>query len=420
MKYTHSNKTMSFVITAVLAMVLAGCGSAKTNIPAETAAPEVSEVTTITETSVTATETTATADSDLFTERDLNQTPDLTDATYLTVTDGQDISITEEGIYVLSGNASEVTVTVDAADDVKVQIVLDGVSITNKDFPAIYVKNADKVFVTTTNSENVLSVTGEFTEDGSTSTDGVIFSKDDLVLNGVGTLTISSTDNGVVSKDDLKITGGTYYITASSKAFEANDSILIADGTFTINAGSDGFHAENDDDNTQGSIVIEGGTFNINVEDDAIHGQTTVTIDGGTFDITAGEGIESTQITINGGTININATDDGINAGRKSNAYDVSITINDGDITVVMGNGDTDAIDSNGNIYVNGGNINISAQSAFDYDGVGEYNGGTIIVNGQTVNTLSNQMMGGGMNNRGQRMQGTSGMNNGQMSGGFR
>lgn len=419
MKYTHENKPKAIVIAAVLAMTLAGCGSAARNTSTVSSAPEVTESAVLTETSVTNQDSAVSADSDLFSERDLNQTPDLSDAEYLTVSDGQDISVSEEGIYVLSGSAEEVTVTVDAADDAKVQIVLDGVSITNKDFPAIYVKNADKVFITTTDSENVLTVTGEFTDDESTGTDGVIFSKDDLVLNGVGTLTISSTENGVVSKDDLKITGGTYYITASSKAFEANDSILIADGVFTINAGSDGFHAENDDDNTQGAIVIEDGTFSVNVQDDAIHGQTTVTINGGTFDITAGEGIESTQIEINGGALTINATDDGINAGRKSTAYDVSITINDGDITVVMANGDTDAIDSNDNLYVNGGTINISAQSAFDYDGVGEYNGGTIIVNGQTVNSLSTQMMGGGMNNGGQRMRTDSGTNSAP-AGGFR
>ena len=419
MKYTHKNKPKALVIAAVLAMTLAGCGSADRSTSAVSSASEVTESAVLTETSVTNQDSAVSADSELFSERDLNQTPDLSDAEYLTVSDGQDISVSEEGIYVLSGSAEEVTVTVDAADDAKVQIVLDGVSITNKVFPAIYVKNADKVFITTTDSENVLTVTGEFTDDESTGTDGVIFSKDDLVLNGVGTLTISSTENGVVSKDDLKITGGTYYITASSKAFEANDSILIADGAFTINAGSDGFHAENDDDNTQGAIVIEDGTFSVNVQDDAIHGQTTVTINGGTFDLTAGEGIESTQIEINGGALTINATDDGINAGRKSTAYDVSITINDVDITVVMANGDTDAIDSNGNLYVNGGTINISAQSAFDYDGVGEYNGGTIIVNGQTVNSLSTQMMGGRMNNGGQRMRTDSGTNSAP-AGGFR
>lgn len=64
-------------------------------------------------------------------------------------------------------------------------------------------------------------------------------------------------------------------------------------------------------------------------------------------------------------------------------------------LTIKMGSGDTDAVDSNGNIYVNGGTLDLTANSPFDYDGTAKYTGGTIIVNGQTVNSITNQMMGG-------------------------
>ena len=69
-----------------------------------------------------------------------------------------------------------------------------------------------------------------------------------------------------------------------------------------------------------------------------------------------------------------------------------------------MGQGDTDAIDSNGNLYINGGTLDIKAQSPFDYDGEAKHTGGTIIVNGTTTNQITNQMMGGNMqggNNKG-------------------
>ena len=122
-----------------------------------------------------------------------------------------------------------------------------------------------------------------------------------------------------------------------------------------------------------------------------------IEINKGTFNITASEGIEATYIKINDGSINISATDDGINASNKSDKYDINIEINGGNITIKMGAGDTDAIDSNGNLYVNGGRIDITANSPFDYDGKAEYNGGTIIVNGNTMNSITNQMMGGGM-----------------------
>ena len=338
-------------------------------------------------------EVTSAAD-ELFTTRDLNQTPDLNGATELTVTSGQDIRISEAGTYVLRGTASDVTVLVEADEDAKVQLVLDGVSITNRDFPAIYVKSADKVFVTTA-SDSTLSVTGSFRKDGSTNTDGVIFSKEDLVLNGTAALTIASTDNGIVCKDDLKVTGGTYNITAGSKAFEAKDSILIYDGEFNLEADTDGLHAENGDDDTKGTITIQGGNFAISAGDDGIHANATVTVEGGTFDISAGEGIESTYVLISGGVIGIESWDDGINAANKSSAYRPTVEITGGEITIVMGAGDTDGIDTNGNLIITGGTINITGNSTFDVDGSITFTGGTVIVNGQQVDTIPNQMMGG-------------------------
>lgn len=332
---------------------------------------------------------------DLFTDRDLEQTADLDDAAFFTVSSGQDIRITGAGVYVLSGEASDVTVYVEAGDDDKVQLVLDGLTVTNTDFPVIYVKNADKVFVTTA-GDSILSVTGTFASDGNTKTDGVVFSRADLTLNGTATLTISSTDNGIVGKDDLRITGGTYIIQAVSKTIEANDSIRIAGGTLNLTAGTDGLHAENSDDNTKGYVYIGGGSLTISAGDDGIHATTVVQIDDGTVTVTAAEGIEGTCIRLNGGTVSIQASDDGINAARKATAYTPVVEINGGEITVTMGAGDTDGIDSNGNIIVNGGTVSVTGNSTFDYDGTAQYNGGVIIANGQQISYIPNQMMGGG------------------------
>lgn len=337
---------------------------------------------------------------EMFTERDLEQEADLTDAVTYTVADGQDIHITAGGVYVLTGTASDVTVYVEAGDEDKIQLVLDGVSITNADFPCIYVTSADKVFVTTS-ADSSLAVTGAFTADGDTNTDGVIFSRDDLVLNGTAALTITSSENGVVCKDDLKITGGTYVITAASKCFEANDSIRVADGAFTLTAGTDALHAENDEDDTAGYVYIAGGDFTIRAGDDGIHGHYIVQIDGGTIEISAGEGIEGTYIQINDGEITIDSWDDGVNGAQKSSGWWPTIEINGGYITIVMAAGDTDGIDCNGNVTINGGTIDVSGMSTFDYDGLGQYNGGTIIVNGQQVSSLPNQMGMGGFGGQG-------------------
>lgn len=349
-------------------------------------------------------------ESDLFTERDLEQTYDADEAEILTLESGTDVTVSKGGVYIIRGSVSDVTVTVDAGDEDKVQLVLDGTEITNTDFPCIYVKNADKVFVTTTDKVSTLSVTGEFTADGDTNTDAVIFSKDDLVIGGTGTLKISSTDNGISGKDDVKVTGGTIIIDSVSDAIEANDSIAVADGDIRVTSKKDGLHAENEDDDSKGYIVITGGKLNITAADDAIQGTSVVQINDGTFDLNAGECIEGTYIQINGGTIAIEASDDGINASAKSSAYTPTVEINGGDITLKMGSGDTDGIDSNGDLYINGGTIDITAQSPFDYDGTGELNGGTVTVNGSRITSLTNQMMGG-------RMQGDFG--NGGGIGGF-
>ena len=353
---------------------------------------------------------------ELFTSRDLEQSADLSEAQTLTVSDGQQITISSEGVYVLRGSAKNATVIVDADSSAKVQLVLDGLSITNDDFPCIYLKSADKVFLTTL-SDSSLSVTGTFVSDGDTNTDAVIFSKDDLTLNGTGTLTVSSTDNGVSSKDDLKVTGGSYVISASSKCLEGKDSICIAGGDFSLTAGSDGLHAENDEDESLGYVYIGGGSFSVSANDDGIHGTAFVQIDGGSLQIAAAEGIEGSFVQINDGTISIQSWDDGINAANKSGAYPVCVEINGGDITIAMSAGDTDGIDANGSIVINGGTVSITGSSGFDYDGTAQLNGGTVVVNGQTLDYIPNQMMGGGMGGQMGGFGGNGGM--GGQPGGF-
>lgn len=357
-KYLKQKILTGLMVAVIMAAVFTGC---KSNNDSTDTTEVVTEE--------TASEADDAESDEIYSDRDMEQSPDLTDAKYIEVADGEDINLTEEGIYVISGDATDVTINVEN-EEAKIQIVLDGVSITNTDSPAIYVKAADKVFVTTTEgSENNLEVTGEYVIDGEENLDAVIYSKDDLTLNGLGTINITSAQgNGISGKDDVVITGGTYNINAGKHGIEANDLMAICGGTFTIDATKDGLQSA-----------------------------ATLQIDGGTYDISAAEAIEATEIIINEGKIDIEASDDGINASQKTENMEVSVTINGGELTITMGQGDTDAIDANGSIIINDGTIDISAQSPFDYDGTGELNGGTVTVNGETVTELTNQMMGGGM-----------------------
>ena len=208
--------------------------------------------------------------------------------------DGNVITITSGGTYIISGTLSEGQLVVDA-DDEKVQLVLDNADITCATSAAIYVKSAGKTFITLAEgSENIIMNTAEFEAIDDNNIDAVIFSKDDLTLNGSGTLTINSENgHGIVSKDDLKITGGTYNITAASHALSGKDSVRIAEGTFNLVSGKDGIHSENTDDSSKGYVYIAGGEFIIDSTGDGIDASNIVQIDDGTFDITAGGGADN-------------------------------------------------------------------------------------------------------------------------------
>lgn len=390
------------IILSLILLAFTGCSTVQDVIGESTTVQAAETTTTISNTddistSVISSSVNSILDtSGMFTSRDLEQSADLAESVSIGLENNTDVNITEEGVYVISGDTQNTTIIIDADDEAKVQLVLDGVNITNEDSPAIYIKSSDKVFITTTDSNNNMEVTGNFEADGETNLDSVIFSKSDLVLNGTGTLTITSEKgNGISSKDDLKITGGVYEINASADGIEANDSIRIYDGDITIVSDKDAIHCENEDDTTLGYIYILNGTMNISAADDAIRGNSIIQIDGGAINIEkCAEGIEATYIQINGGDINIYATDDGINATEKSD-YDIVIEVNGGTITVSVATGDTDAFDSNGVIYINGGIIDITAVSSFDANVLAELNGGVVTVNGQIITEITQMQTGG-------------------------
>lgn len=213
---------------------------------------------------------------------------------------GNIITITKEGTYVLSGALSEGQIIVDA-DSAKVQLVLDNVDITCASSAAIYVKNADKTFITLAEgSENILMNTAEYEAIDDNNIDAVIFSKDDLTLNGKGTLTINSEyGHGIVSKDDLKLVSGTCNITAKKHALSGKDSVRIAAGTYNLTSGKDGIHSENADDDEKGFVYIASGDFTIESTGDGIDASYVVQIDDGDFEITAGGGAENATKTHN-------------------------------------------------------------------------------------------------------------------------
>ena len=373
----------------------------------------------------------AVSKSEMFTERDLSGDYDESEAETITLSggsaktsaasgvsiDGSVITISAEGVYIVSGTLTEGQIIVDADDAAKVQIVLKDASITSSDSAAIYVKSADKVFVTLAEgTENSLANGGSFTADGDTNIDGAVFAKDDITFNGSGSLTIESpAGHGVVGKDDVKFAGGTYTITAAKHGVQANDSVRMAESDVTVTSGSekDGIHVSDDADEEEGTVsdsffYMADGSLTITSGDDGIHADAAVNIEGGTIVVNESyEGIEGLSISISGGSTTVTASDDGLNAaGGNSSAGSQTFGsddwgggapggMNDGGTagSIVISGGTNhitaggDGIDSNGSVEISGGYTVVEGPSSgdtsvLDYNGTASIKAGTFIGTG--------------------------------------
>ena len=274
--------------------------------------------------------------------------------------DGQTLTIKSEGTYVLSGKLNNGSVVIDAPKDAKIQLVLSGVEIYSADFAAIYVKQADKVFITLEGgAENILSNGGSFESLDENNVDAVIFSKDDLSFNGEGSLRIKSpAGNGICTKDDLVFTGGTYVVTAAGHALEANDSVRICAGSFHLDSGKDGVHCENDG-TEPGFVYVSNGSFDILSDGDAISADGCVQLDGGTFELNCGGG--SGTVTLSGEDFKWSraqeaGSDD--QASAKGVKSGMSIAVNAGELLVDSAD---DSLHASENLYVSGGTLTLSS-----------------------------------------------------------
>ncbi|MDO4869167.1 MAG: carbohydrate-binding domain-containing protein [Bacillota bacterium] len=388
------------VLIMMMALTLTGCGgSASGGGSADTDSVTVEDLASI----------------KMFTSRDLSGEYDEASATKIKLSD-EDVTIDREGVYILCGKLQG-QVNIDADDEAKIQIVLDGVEITNDNSAAIYVKSANKVFVTLAEgSENSLKVTGKYEADGDTNVDSVIFSKDDLTINGSGKLAISSAKgHGIVSKDDLVITGGNIDITAGKKGLDAHNSIRIADGQLKIEAGTDGLHSE-DEDKGVGFVYIKDGEINIASGDDGIHAYTDLVVEAGSVKISKScEGLEGNTVIINGGTVDVTSEDDGFNAvsskskksgqqeGQNSeqnsrqnseapaNDETAWICINGGKIHV---DAEGDGLDSNGSLKITSGTTVVEGPSRMGNGSVDVGEGGEAVITGGTFMAASASGMG--------------------------
>ena len=211
------------------------------------------------------------------------------------------LSITEGGTYILSGDLSgEIYVKAKGSE---VKLVLNGVSVTNSDYAALMIDKASKVTLTLEDgTENSFADGAEYTlADSDDNTDGCIFSRADLTINGSGSLSVTgSYKHGIVSKDNIVIAGGNITVNAASGGIYGKDSVKISGGTIDVTAGSNGIRATNDEDAEKGFVSVTGGDITVNAAGDALEAETVMQIEDGTLTLTSGGGAANASMKSDG------------------------------------------------------------------------------------------------------------------------
>ncbi len=273
---------------------------------------------------------------------------------------GNTVTVTTEGTYVFSGELTDGNIVVDSTNTAKIHLVFAGINVSSSSTAPVYIKQADKVFITLSDStQNSFSVKGEYVNSGEDNIDAAIFSKDDLTINGSGSLDINTQyGHGIVSKDDLNITGGNYNINSVSHGITGKDRVCIAGSTLSIIAGKDCIHAENADDTSLGYLYIESGSFELTGGGDGLSASAYAQIEDGTFNIISGGGSDNGEVhqdnMFGGFGYDGNNTEDDVSAkGIKAGS---SLLINDGDFNIDSAD---DAVHSNSDICVQGGTFTI-------------------------------------------------------------
>lgn len=162
------------------------------------------------------------------------------------------VTITSAGTYTISGVLEDGMIEIDAPNET-VNLILEGVTITNSNGPAILFKNALEAIVTLeADSENVLS------DGGDSDYDGALYSTSTMTIKGEGNLTvIGNNEEGIASEMHLNIEGGNIWVSAADDGLNANNDnvsiITISGGYLYVDGGGDGI-------DSNGSIEITGGT----------------------------------------------------------------------------------------------------------------------------------------------------------------
>jgi len=299
-----------FVSMSILLTGIAGCGS-NTSATQQETTQETTQDTSQAGTETTASDKTVTENYEMvevsYDEEDLDATWDENAATKIICSDTQVtvdgdgateangiITISKAGTYVFSGTLADGQICVEAGKEEMVHIVLNGITISSSTSAAINGVQSEKIILTLADgTTNEVSDASEYqyADADTDEPNAAIFSKDDIAINGSGSLKVTGNyQDGIRSKDDLIIVSGTLDVTAKEDGIKGKDRIVVKDGTITVDAGQDGMKSNNDTQTDKGYVVLEGGTYTIVSGNDGIQAETVLQVTGGTYNIKTGDG----------------------------------------------------------------------------------------------------------------------------------
>ncbi|MBQ9307337.1 MAG: carbohydrate-binding domain-containing protein [Clostridia bacterium] len=257
--------------------------------------------------------------------------------------EGNTVTITGKGDYLLTGELQG-QVVIDADEEDKVRLILDGVQITSPEGPAIYAAMADKLILTLApESENSLADTKALVLKEDTIA-AALYAEDDLTINGTGKLRVEGrVKNGIQSKSDLILADGDLTIEAVNDGVKGRNSVLILDGTVSVTSGGDGIVSTREKKEGKGYIVIADGAIDV-----TSGGGESAKLDK---DASSAKGIKAaTDLTVLGGTVQVDAAEDAVHA-------DGNITVLGGKLRLQSGD---EGIQAKGLLRLSGGEIHVA------------------------------------------------------------
>ena len=273
------------------------------------------------------------------------------------------VSETRDINVCLTGTSSDGSIKI--YNEKRFNLLLNSVSLTNADGPAINIQGSKNVFVTLTGSNTLADGTTYaaaplnklgVAEDQK----AAFFSEGSLLFDGAGSLSVKATGTGkhaICSDDSVVVNSGSITVASSlNDGIHTNEGVIVSNGTVNVTSTRDAIDGGN------GCVQISGGTVTATVSGaiilealgsgydpshaTGIKSDSIIRISGGNITITnsgsGGRGISSDQnISITGGTIKITTSGAGAtykNSSGVIDSYSAACLSCNGGINILSGN----------------------------------------------------------------------------------